>query len=179
MDTLRGIMIRSLLLVFGLLLLSCGGSTTTTQSTTPTGLNDTVALKKLEVELEKPLPELWKDSSIALITDPVAMCDKPAVDARIKGEADAQLEKAKTALQEAGVTVQESADAAAVVFSIRILANCSGASTPLITGDVSAMPGNGAVAAKSDLFEISRFDAAKVTLALLRHDALIKRMETK
>ncbi len=167
-----------LLLVFALLLPVCGG-TTATQPNTPMGLNDSDALKKLDTELSKPLPDMWKESPIALITDPVAMCNKPDVEAQVNREAAAQLEKTKTALQDAGVTVQESTDAAAVVFSIRILANCSGAGAPLVTGDISAMPGNGAVAAKSDLFEISRFDAGKVTLALLRHDALVKRMEAK
>lgn len=171
-------MTRFLLLVFGLLLPACGG-TTATHPATQTGLNDSDAQKKLEVELNKPLPDMWKDSSIALITDPVAMCNKPDVDMQVKGEAASQLEKTKTALQDAGITVQESTDSAAVVFSIRILANCSGTGAPLVTGDVSAMPGNGAVAAKSDLFEISRFDAGKVTLALLRREALVKRMEAK
>ena len=171
-------MTRFLLLVFGLLLPACGG-TAATQPTTQTGLNDSDAQKKLDLELSKPLPDMWKDSSIALITDPVAMCNKPDVDMQVKGEAASQLEKTKTALQDAGITVQESTDSAAVVFSIRILANCSGAGAPLVTGDVSAMPGNGAVAAKSDLFEISRFDAGKVTLALLRREALVKRMEAK
>ena len=70
-------------------------------------------------------------------------------------------------------------DNASVVFSIRILSNCSGSGNPLVTGDVSAMPGNGAVAAKSDLFEVSRFDAGKVTLALLRDDELVKKMNAK
>jgi hypothetical protein len=143
------------------------------------GLNDTDALKKLDAELDKPLPDMWKESSIALITDPVAMCDKPDIDANVRLEASSQLEKTKAALQDAGITVQESADNAAVVFSIRILANCSGGGTPLVTGDVSAMPGNGSVAAKSNLFEISRFDAGKVTLALLRHNALVERMQAK
>ncbi len=171
-------MTRSLLLIFGLLLPACGG-TAATQPTTAMGLNDTNALTKLEAELNKPLPEMWKDSSIALITDPVAMCNKADIDAQVKSEATSQLENAKTALQDAGITVQESADSAAVVFSIRILANCSGGGAPLVTGDVSAMPGNGAVAAKSDLFEITRFNAGKVTLALLRREALVKRMEAK
>ena len=152
---------------------------TATPPATQTGLNDSDAQKKLDVELNKPLPDMWKDSSIALITDPVAMCNKPDVDMQVKGEAASQLEKTKAALQDAGITVQESTDSAAVVFSIRILANCSGTGAPLVTGDVSAMPGNGAVAAKSDLFEISRFDAGKVTLALLRREALVKRMEAK
>jgi hypothetical protein len=173
-------MTRSLLLVFGLLLLACGGGNTAgTRPATQTGLNDTDALQKLELELAKPLPEFWKDSSIAFITDAVAMCDKPNVDAQVKNEASLQLEKARNALQDAGVLVQESTESAAVVFSIRILANCSGGGTPLVTGDVSAMPGNGAVAAKSDLFEVSRFDAGKVTLALLRHNELVKRMQGK
>lgn len=171
-------MTRSLLLVFGLLLAACGGGNTAApQASTRTGLNDADALQKLETELGKPLPDFWKDASIALITDPVAMCDKPNFDAQVKNEASLQFEKARNALQDAGMTVQESMDQAAVVFSIRILANCSGGGTPLVTGDVSAMPGNGAVAAKSDLFEVSRFDAGRVTLALLRHDELIKRMQ--
>jgi len=171
-------MTRFLLLIFGLLLPACGG-TTATQPTNQLGFNDTDAHTKLEAELNKPLPEMWKDSSIALITDPVAMCNKPDVDAQVKSEAASQLEKTKTALQDAGVTIQESVDSAAVVISIRILANCSGGGAPLVTGDVSAMPGNGAVAAKSDLFEISRFNAGKVTLALLRNEVLVKRMEAK
>ncbi|MBK9259381.1 MAG: hypothetical protein IPM54_06040 [Polyangiaceae bacterium] len=170
----------SLLLVFGLLLAACGGgSAASTAPATPTGLNDADALKKLDAELAKPMPDLWKESSVAFITDPVAMCDKPDVDAQAKTEASSQLEKAKSALQDAGVTVQESVDNASVVFSIRILANCSGSGSPLVTGDVSAMPGNGAVAAKSDLFEVSRFDAGKVTLALLRNDDLVKKMSAK
>jgi hypothetical protein len=173
-------MTRSLLLVFGLLLAACGGGhTAATHASPQTGLNDTDALQKLDVELAKPLPELWKDSSIALITDPVAMCDKPNIDAQVKNEASLQLEKTRNALQDAGLLVQESMEHAAVVFSIRVLANCSGGGTPLVTGDVSAMPENGAVAAKSNLFEISRFDAGRVTLALLRHDELVKRMQAK
>ncbi len=174
-------MTRSLLLlVLGLLLAACGGSASTASTpTTQAGLNDADALKKLDVELAKPLPDLWKQSSVALIADPVAMCNKADADAQAKTEASTQLEKAKTALQDAGVPVQESLDAASVVFSIRILVNCSGAGSALVTGDISAMPGNGAVAAKSDLFEVARFDAGKVSLALLRNDELVKRMNTK
>lgn len=171
-------MTRFLLLICGLLVPACGG-TSATKPSTQVGFNDADAQTKLEAELNKPLPEMWKDSSIAFITDPVAMCNKPAIDAQVKSEATSQLENAKNALQDAGITVHESADSAAVVFSIRILANCSGGGTPLVTGDVSAMPGNGAVAAKSDLFEITRFNAGKVTLGLLRREALVKRMETK
>ena len=118
----------SLFLVFGLLLAACGGGTTVaSEPATPAGLNDADALKKLDAELAKPMPDVWKQSSVALITDAVAMCDKPDVDAQTKSEASSQLEKAKSALQDAGVTVQESVDNASVVFSIRILANCSGA----------------------------------------------------
>jgi len=168
------------LIIFGLLLAGCGGGTSTTpEPATPAGLNDADALKKLDVELAKPMPDVWKQSSVALITDAVAMCDKPDAATQAKVDATSQSEKAKAALQDAGVTVQESVDNASVVFSIRILSNCSGSGNPLVTGDVSAMPGNGAVAAKSDLFEVSRFDAGKVTLALLRDDELVKKMNAK
>ncbi len=169
----------SLVLVLGLLIAACGGSTATTQPTTPTGLNDADALKKLDVDLAKPLPDLWKQSSVALITDPVATCRMGDAGEKATAEATSQLEKAKAALQDAGVKVQESVDNASVVFSIRVLVNCAGPGTWLVTGDVSAMPGNGAVAAKSDLFEVPRFDAGKVTLALLRNDELVKRMSAK
>ncbi len=170
-------MMRPLLLAAALVLSACGGGNSTpTTPTTTTGLNDADALKKLDAELAKPLPEFWKETSIAFITDPVAMCNQTDVDTRVKTEATAQLDRAKTALQDAGITVQESMDNAAIVFSIRILANCSSGTAALVTGDVSAMPGNGAVAAKSDLFEISRFDAGNVTLALLRNDAVIKKV---
>lgn len=171
-------MTRVFLLVCGLLLCACGSShTAATQPSTQDGLHDAEALQKLDAELAKPLPEFWKETSMGFILDPVAMCNKPDIDKQVKNEAAAQLEKAKTAMQDASITVQESMENAAVVFSIRVLANCAGRGEPLVTGDVSAMPGNGAVAAKSDLFEISHFDAGKVTLALLRHEALIKRMQ--
>ncbi|HRI66429.1 MAG TPA: hypothetical protein PK156_19405 [Polyangium sp.] len=173
-------MTRSLLLVLGLLLPACGGgNSAVTQPATQTGLNDRDALAKLEVEVAKPLPEIWKDSTVAFIADPVTMCNGTDIEEHVKNEDTVQLEKAKAALQDAGITVQESTDQATVVFSIRILANCSGGGRPLVTGDVSAMPGNGAVAAKSDLFEVTRFDAGKVTLALLRNEILVGRMQSK
>ena len=173
-------MTRLFLLVLGLLLPACGGGNTATNgSTTPTGLNDRDALAKLDVELAKPLPDIWKDSTVAFIADPVTMCNGKDVEEQVKSEDTAQIEKAKAALQDAGITVQESMDQATVVFSIRILANCAGGGRPLVTGDVSAMPGNGAVAAKSDLFEVPRFDAGKVTLALLRNETLVERMKSK
>lgn len=173
-------MMRSLLLVAGLVLCACGGGNPAPANpSTASGLNDADALKKLEVELAKPLPDFWKDKSMALITDPVVMCSKPDIEAQVKTDAAAQMDRAKTALQDAGLTIQESTDNAAIVFSIRILANCSGDTPALITGDVSAMPNNGAVAAKSDLFETSRFDAGKVTLALLRNEAVIRKMQSR
>jgi hypothetical protein len=175
-------MTRSILLVFALAFTSmaCGGGRSNPSSTGPqTGLNDQSALANLEIELAKPLPEAWKDASVALIGDAVAMCNKADVDAEVKSVTNSHLEKAKTALQDAGITVQESLDSATVVFSIRILANCSGSAPALVTGDISAMPGNGAVAAKSELFDISRFDAGKVTLALLRNETLVQRMQLK
>lgn len=173
-------MTRYLLLVLGLLLPACGGGNSiVTQPTTQTQLNDGDALAKLDVELAKPVPEVWKESSVAFIGDPVAMCKGTEFENQAKSEVAAQIDKAKAALQDAGITVQESMDQATVVFSIRILANCSGGGKPLVTGDVSAMPGNGAVAAKSDLFEATRFDAGKVTLALLRNETLITRMRSK
>src|SRR3954452_25440727 len=98
---------RLLLLVLGLLLPACGGtSTASMKATTQMGFNDANALKKLDAEVDKPLPDMWKESSLALITDPVAMCKKPDVDAQVRSEASSQLEKAKTALQDAGITVQ-------------------------------------------------------------------------
>lgn len=173
-------MMRSLLLVAGLVLSACGGGNTAPTNPAPSsGLNDADALKKLDAELAKPLPDFWKETSIAFITDPVTMCNKADIDARVKADAGSQLEHAKAALLDAGITVQESVDNAAIVFSIRILANCSGSTPALVTGDVSAMPGNGAVAAKSDLFEVSRFDAGNVTLALLRNEAVIRKMQSR
>lgn len=173
---------RSFLLVLalGCTLAACGGGRSNpTSNATPTGLDDKSALANLEVELAKPLPEAWKDASVALIGDAVAMCNKPDVDAQVKSATVSHVEKTKTALQDAGITVQESTDSATVVFSIRILANCSGSAPALVTGDISAMPGNSAVAAKSDLFDISRFDAGKVTLALLRNETLVQRIQAK
>jgi hypothetical protein len=181
-------MMRSFLLIIALGFTSAacgGGQSGTTSTASPKGLNDSSSLANLETELAKPLPEAWKDASIALIGDPVAMCTQPHYDAkidfdaRVKELAAAQIDKTKAALQDAGITVQESTDSASVVFSIRILANCSRNSPALVTGDVSAMPGNGAVAAKSDLFDISRFDAGKVTLALLRNETLVQRIQSK
>lgn len=169
-----------LVLALGFTSTACGGGrSNATSNAAPTGLNDQSALANVDVELAKPLPEAWKDASIALIGDPVAMCNKPDIEAQVKTVTASNLEKTKTALQDAGITVQDSLDSATVVFSIRILANCSGPAPALITGDVSAMPGNGAVAAKSDLFDISRFDAGKVTLALLRNETLVQRIQAK
>lgn len=173
---------RAFLLVFalGFTSMACGGGRpNVTSNAAPTGLNDQSALANLDVELGKPLSEAWKDASIALIGDPVAMCNKPDLEAQVKTVSAANLEKAKTAVQDAGITVEDSPDSATVVFSIRILANCSGPAPALITGDISAMPLNGAVAAKSELFDISRFDAGKVILALLRNEELVRRIQGK